>query len=136
MERALVCLVNRERAQRGLWRLRSSPRLHRAARDHAGDMVRRRYFSHVSARRGSRTVRQRVARTGYFRRARHRRAAETLAWQRDRHARRIVRTWMRSPTHRGVLLSRRYRDIGVAAVRGNPLGGRGMTVAGVFARRR
>src|SRR5260221_3614602 len=43
---AAACLVNQERTKRGLQPLRVNRRLTRAAAAHAGDMVRRGYFSH------------------------------------------------------------------------------------------
>jgi uncharacterized protein YkwD len=32
----------------------------------------------------------------------------------------VVRAWMHSPLHRKYLLKRRFRDLGVATVRGTP----------------
>lgn len=49
---------------------------------------------------------------------------ETLAWGSGPRGapRAIVAAWLRSPPHRAVLLSRRYREIGLAAVPGSPRG--------------
>lgn len=44
---SVLCLINRERAGRGLAALRSSAALASAAASHSGDMVSRRYFQHV-----------------------------------------------------------------------------------------
>src|SRR5919197_226530 len=49
LRRALRCIVNAERWSRGLRPLRRSRRLATAARMHAADMVRRRYFAHERA---------------------------------------------------------------------------------------
>src|SRR5689334_13978686 len=46
--RALRCVVAAERAQHGLPAWQPNRRLARAARGHARDMVRRRYFGHAS----------------------------------------------------------------------------------------
>lgn len=46
-------LVNRERTQRGLTALKPDPILARAAQSHADDMLRRRYFDHVSPEGGT-----------------------------------------------------------------------------------
>src|SRR4051812_40447919 len=45
---ATLCLLNAERTERGLRPLKLNRRLSRAATAHAGDMVRRDYFSHDS----------------------------------------------------------------------------------------
>ncbi|MEJ7818499.1 MAG: CAP domain-containing protein, partial [Thermoleophilaceae bacterium] len=48
LESSTVCLLNRERASRGLRALRVNRRLSAAAQRHTDDMVRRRYFAHNS----------------------------------------------------------------------------------------
>ena len=52
------------------------------------------------------------------------RVGEVLLWSRGEQltAARAVQLWMGSPTHRRILLSRRYRDIGAGPVPGAPLG--------------
>lgn len=113
LARAAVCLINRRRVARGLRKLRLNPRLSRAARRHTRDMVRRRYFSHVS--RGGADVADRLRRSGYIRPNSSWAVGENLAWGSGRRAtpRQIVRGWMRSPGHRQNMLSRRFREIGV-----------------------
>ena len=119
LARAALCLVNRERRRRGLRALRTNRRLKSAAFRHARDMVARSYFAHRSP--GGGNVVDRLRRSGYL----HGRGAfvgETLAWGRGSSGtpRAIVAAWLRSPPHRAVLLSRRYREIGLAAVPGSP----------------
>ena len=63
--RATLCLLNQERASRGLRKLRSDARLRRAADRHAGDMVARRYFAHESKSGASFVTR--IKRTGWTR---------------------------------------------------------------------
>jgi uncharacterized protein YkwD len=46
MDRAVVCLVNKQRTSRGLPRLRSNPRLNHSAQAWTNEMVRNRDFSH------------------------------------------------------------------------------------------
>ena len=75
---AVLCLVNRERAQRGRRSLRASSPLGAAATRHSLDMVARKFFSHVGSDGSS--LRQRVARTGYTRGAASALVGETLAW--------------------------------------------------------
>ena len=119
LARATSCLVNRERRRRGLRQLRPERRLGVAARRHARDMVKRSYFAHRSP--GGATVTDRLRDSGYLR-GRGAFVAETLAWGSARRAapRAIVAAWLKSPPHRAVILSRRYREIGMAAVVGSP----------------
>jgi uncharacterized protein YkwD len=121
LARAAFCLVNRERRRRGLRALRSERRLKLAAGRHARDMVARSYFAHRSP--GGRDVVDRLRSAGYLR-GQGAFVGETLAWGRGAHGTplAIVAAWMRSPPHRAVLLSRRYRQIGLAAVSGSPRG--------------
>lgn len=136
--RTTVCLVNRERSSRGLRRVRLNGRLSKAAARHAKDMVRRDYFSHVSPS-GS-TFLQRIKRTGYLGGARAWTAGENLARGFGGLAtpRSIVRSWMKSPTHRANILNGRFREVGIAVVRGAPgsSGGSGATYVSTFGFRR
>lgn len=124
---ATLCLVNAERRRRGLRPLRYDRRLAKAASRHARDMVRNRYFSHDSP--DGRDFVERIMRTRYVR---SRRGGwvlgENLAWGSGSLAspRAIVRAWMRSPGHRRNVLNRRFREIGVAFVRGAPVRGAGL----------
>lgn len=121
LERAALCLVNRERRRRGLRALRPERRLKLAAGRHARDMVARSYFAHRSP--GGRNVVDRLRRAGYLR-GQSAFIGETLAWGSGVRGTpvAIVTAWMRSRPHRAVLLSRRYREIGLAAVPGSPRG--------------
>ena len=71
---ALLCLVNRERATRGLGAMRTSDKLATAAKSHSGDMVAGKFFSHTGP--DGDDVSQRVSRTGYPWTA----VAETMAY--------------------------------------------------------
>jgi uncharacterized protein YkwD len=132
-ERAILCLVNRQRARYGLRRLRSRRTLAVAAERHARDMARHNYFAHYG-RNGS-SPRSRVRRAGY----RCKTVGENLAYGRGHPGTPagIVAMWMASPPHRQTMLSPRVRDLGVGAVRGVPRPGfrGGVTVAAEFARR-
>jgi uncharacterized protein YkwD len=133
---ALVCEIQRVRARRGAGRLRPAARLDRAARRHAADMVRRRYFSHVTP--GGLDPGDRVRRSGYPGRCAWR-IGEVLAWGAGRRstARATVRAWLRSPPHRRILLSGRYQDLGIAMRAGTPVGRyrSGVTAAAVLGAR-
>lgn len=126
VERAIVCMVNRVRRRAGLRPLRVNRCLDRLADRHARDMVARRYFAHSSA--GGRSLAQRARTFGYRARGRGWLVGENLAWGTGRasRARWVVRAWMRSPSHRRNILTRAFRDVGVAAVRGTPNGTRGL----------
>jgi uncharacterized protein YkwD len=121
LARAAVCLINHERRARGLRRLRLNPRLSRAATAHSRDMVRRRYFDHVS--RKGRDVVDRLHRTGYLGRAGSWMVGENLAWGSERRGtpRQIVRAWMHSPGHRQNMLNARFREIGIGVSKGSPV---------------
>jgi uncharacterized protein YkwD len=94
--------------------------LARAAERHAADMVRRRYFSHVTL--GGRAPADRLRET-YIPRRRPWAVGETLAWGTSAKStpRSIVGAWLSSPSHRRVILSARYRDIGVGVAFGVPV---------------
>lgn len=122
---ATVCVLNEERASRGLPRLRSQQQLERAAERHARDMVRRRYFSHTTLEGTTFDERLRDYTRG-FRWG----VGETLAWGRRSTSTpaAIVRGWLDSPPHRRVLLGERFRELGVGVAYGLPVAGdRGAT---------
>jgi uncharacterized protein YkwD len=120
MAGATLCLVNAQRTQRGLRPLKANRRLARAAAGHAGDMVRRDYFSHDSLS-GASFV-DRIRRTGYLSGRGAWIVGENLAWgSGDRSSpAAIVRAWMNSPGHRANILQRRFREIGLGLVAGAP----------------
>jgi uncharacterized protein YkwD len=120
-ERALLCLVNRERARAGVRQLRPDACLERAAQGHALEMVRARYFAHDS--RDGRSFEQRILATGYAPRGAHWTLGENLAWGAAPagDAAWVLAAWMRSRGHRANLLRASFRDVGVAAVAGAPV---------------
>jgi uncharacterized protein YkwD len=122
--RRVLCLVNRQRARHGVRRLRADRRLARAARRHARDMARRRYFAHQ--RSGGPSLRARTRRAGF----RGRSTGETIAWGCGSRGspRATVRAWMASPGHRAVLLSGHYGRGGIGIAGRAPVRcGRGKT---------
>jgi uncharacterized protein YkwD len=136
---AFVCEINAARADAGRWPLKSRPALVEAARAHSGDMVERRYFAHESPE--GEGPADRARRAGYMRHADSWRIGEVLLWSRGERltAARAVALWLDSPSHRHVLLSPRYRDLGAAPVPGAPVGDPEVepatTVTVVFGRR-
>lgn len=122
---AARCLVNRVRAAHGLRPFRASGRLQAAAAAYGADMVRRRYFEHVSPE--GRSVADRVRSTGYLTHARAWALGETLGWGTGSLSTpdAIVQAWMNSPPHRAVILSRRFDEAGIGVAIGDPVDGAG-----------
>jgi uncharacterized protein YkwD len=118
---AILCLVNRERARRGIRPLRRHRRLGRAAARHARDMVRHRYFAHQRA--GGPDLGTRLARAGWRGSA----AGETIAYGCGGSGtpRAAVRGWMASPGHNAILLSGHYGLAGPGVAKRAPVSCRG-----------
>lgn len=116
LAKSAVCLLNKQRARRGLRKLRLNARLSKAARRHTVDMVNRNYFGHVS--KSGTDVVDRLARTGYMRGARNWTVGENLAWGSGTRStpREIVAAWMKSAGHRANILQRRFREVGIGVV--------------------
>jgi uncharacterized protein YkwD len=119
-ERELVREINRVRKAHKLPSLKIDPVLHRAARSHSRDMLKRDYFAHGDF--GARM--QRFKATGP-------RLGENLAWGSGSHgtAARFVQMWLKSPGHRANLLRPGYRRIGVGIAAGTFSGAPGATIA-------
>jgi uncharacterized protein YkwD len=134
MAEATLCLVNGERADRGLAPLSGNARLADAATAYAQDLVAGQYFSHTG-RDGS-GVLERIKRSGYVPRGAAYVLGENLAWGSGALATpgAIVNAWMNSPGHRDNILNPDFREMGVGVVRGNPRSadGRGATYATEF----
>lgn len=116
---ATVCLINRERTQRGLPGLRLNGLLSAASLEHSQDMVRRRYFEHTSL--DGRTVGDRLRAVGYGR-GTSVSAGENIAYgySRESTPAAIVRLWMKSPGHREDILRPAFTEIGIGIVTGAP----------------
>lgn len=100
----LLAEINEARAAYELPRLERSKSLSRSSRSYAQWMARSNYFGHSRRISASRRFRY---------------LGETLGRCSCRRydARWLVGAWLRSPTHRRVLLSRRYRYVGAGSVR-------------------
>jgi uncharacterized protein YkwD len=130
---AFACLIDGVRQERGLGTLRFDARLGAAAREHADDMVDRRYFAHVTPGGANATARLKqegwpgAKANGWW-------AGEILALG-DGEAstpRRIVAAWLTSPPHRAILLSAKPTRVGIGVARDTPDGEHpadGVTVA-------
>jgi uncharacterized protein YkwD len=132
---ATLCLLNRERARRGLPRLHAHRSLRHAAAKYARLMVDRRFFAHVSP--AGTTMAQRIKRTRYLQRTRAWSLGENIAWGSGGAATpaRIVSAWMHSAGHRANILNRSFREIGIGVAVGAPTGGAGATYVNEFGRR-
>ena len=128
---ATLCLLNVERRQHHLRRLRHNRKLALAGRRHARDMVNKGYFSH-DAPSGQNFV-ERIMKTDYVPASAAWRLGENLAWgdKQESTPRAIVRAWMASPGHRHNILTRGFREIGIAIVVGAPVDG--VTQAATYA---
>jgi uncharacterized protein YkwD len=137
---AVVCEINAARAAAGRGPVHSRASLADAAVAHSSDMVGRHFFAHESPEGDGPADRAR--RAGYMRHARTWRIGEVLVWTRGRTltAAHAVDLWLESPTHRRIMLSPHYRDVGAGLVAGAPLGDPSLepatTLTVVFGRRR
>ncbi len=100
-ENAILRAMNKVRAQHGLATLRVDSALARAADAHSAAMLRTGVFSHGS-------VHARLRRY-----TRKRTVGETLAWLSRCNSRKVVQMWLNSAAHRQILLSRKFRNVGV-----------------------
>jgi uncharacterized protein YkwD len=101
-ETSIIRAINDARAAHDLARLSGSRGLARAADAHSASMARTHSIAHGSYR------------TRVRRYVRSRRVGENVAWVSRCDAAAVVRMWLRSATHRRVILSRSFRRIGVA----------------------
>jgi uncharacterized protein YkwD len=111
---AVLCLINRERAEHGESPLESSGQLEQAAEAHSREMVAEDYFEHVSP--AGETPVDRIRTTGYISSPDVGYViGENLAWGTLELAtpQAIVEAWISSPKHLANILETRYRDTGI-----------------------
>ena len=120
---AMLCLLNAERASRGLRQLRSSGQLRQAATAYSRKMVRERFFDHVCPE-GS-TMQSRIRKgTGYLSRdVKDWALGENLGWGSGAKStpQAMVRMWMAWAGHRDNILNERFRHIGIGSATGPPV---------------
>lgn len=123
IEREVIKLTNAERTKRGLKPLKSNRKLHEAAEMHSEYMLENRYLGHYGPS-GSEPW-DRTELVGYSSRG----VGENVFHYPYKHkrpdrrtARLLVKGWMESSGHRKNILSREFKDIGVAVVRRLPKG--------------
>ena len=129
---SVLCLLNAQRAARGLRPLKMNRRLSRAALAHAKNMVTRHYFSHNGP---DGTPLSRIRKAGYIPRVGLWTVGENLAWGTgiSASAGQIMTAWMNSPEHKANILTRSYKEIGIGIVAAPPTSaGPGATYATTF----
>jgi uncharacterized protein YkwD len=112
---AVLCLINRERAQNGELPLREDPKLDASAEAHVQDMLAKDYFEHISPGGSTPVDRDRESRyipsasVGYV-------VGENLAWGTLSLStpQAIVAAWIASPGHLANIVESQYRDTGIA----------------------
>ncbi len=119
---ATLCLLNEQRADHGLKAFNASTTLDRAADDYAADMVKRRFFDHVSP--GGGTMMDRIKAAGWVPVGSWS-AGENIAWGSGSLATpaSIVDGWMHSGGHRANILNGGFTQIGIGIAAGAPQAG-------------
>ena len=113
-EADIVRRMNAIRTARGLRPLRVSRQLSAAAAYHTNQMGLRGFFEHESA--NGADFWKRIERFYPSRRARSWSVGENILWgSPEISASTAVREWMQSPPHRGNILSREWREVGLGA---------------------
>jgi uncharacterized protein YkwD len=125
--RATLCLLNAQRAAKGLRPVVPNGVLRRSAVRYANAMVAGQFFSHVSP--SGETLGRRMTR--YVRGANGWAYGENLAWGSGVRATpaQIMKAWMNSPGHRANILSGRWRHIGIGIAPGAPVAGVGQAAS-------
>jgi uncharacterized protein YkwD len=111
---AVVCLINRERAQNGVSPLKLSSQLDQAAEAHSQELIAEDYFAHISP--SGETPVDRIRGTGYIPGPSVGYViGENLAWGTYGLAtpQAIVGAWTASPEHLANILEGQYRETGV-----------------------
>jgi uncharacterized protein YkwD len=122
LEADIVGRMNAQRGARGLRPFRVSRGLTVAAEYHSREMGLFGFFEHHSKNGGS--FWRRIARFYPSRNYRYWSVGENILWEApDSSAPSAVHEWMMSPPHRDNILTREYREVGVAAVHYNSAGG-------------
>lgn len=110
LEGSIAAVMNTVRAGSKARALSVSPSLTRAARQHAKSMGRDGYFSHSSANGASLTRRLDAYYPSPL-------VGETILWATGSVTpEQVITAWLASPSHRRVLLARRWHEIGIAVI--------------------
>jgi uncharacterized protein YkwD len=115
-EASMLKLINNARKSRGLATVKIVASLDRAALLHSRDMIAHDYFSHSS--RGGATVAGRARNAGYPTSGCSLGEVIALGSSYKGTPSSIFKSWMRSSSHRQIILTKRWRDAGVGCARG------------------
>jgi len=119
-EKQLLGLINKARARRNLPKLRVNAKLERASRAHSAQMIGKDYFSHNSA--NGESFSKRLIRFGYKQSGcTYWTAGENIAYGVGLAGtpQAIFKAWMKSKGHKAVILTKRFRDVGVGRAKGD-----------------
>lgn len=119
----VICLVNKERRERGIRRLSRKDTVGAAARHHTKQMKRRGCFSHTCP--GERDLSGRLHRSRYLPCNCSWSAGENIATGKGGGGspRAVFKKWMASSTHRAHILRGSYEHVGVGFLHGSPWSG-------------
>ncbi len=116
-EKMALDLINKQRTKRGLCSLKLNDALTSAARAHSSEMGSRQFFSHSSS--NGESFAARISRFGYSRSGyRSWMVGENIYWGAGLYGTAVaaVDGWMHSASHRAVILTPGFREIGIGAV--------------------
>jgi uncharacterized protein YkwD len=115
LEQGVLANINAFRRDHGLAPLQMSAKLSAAARSHSAEMAQRGYFSHDSANGSS--FDRRISRYYPLKGAHYWSVGENLLWSSPSvDASGALTMWINSPEHRKILLTGRWREVGLSAV--------------------
>jgi uncharacterized protein YkwD len=133
-ESTMLRLINHARASRGLSTVKTVSSLDRAALLHSRDMIAHDYFSHTS--RGGAQLVGRARSAGYPTNGSSLGEVIALGSSSKGTPESMFRGWMSSSGHRRIVLTKRWRDVGLGCARGTYKGYSGVVVFTVdFGRR-
>jgi uncharacterized protein YkwD len=116
IRRAVICLINRRRDNRGSDPLQPKATLRNTSQEHAQLMVEEDCFEHRCP--GEDGLAKRIRDSGYLRGAENWRYAESLGCAQTPRA--MVHLWLQERFDRRNILGRGYEDIGLGVVKGAP----------------
>lgn len=119
-ETAMLQLINKARTSRGLAPVRLQTALDQAALAHSREMLARDYVSHTSwsgVSMGTRLARAGYSRTGWSSWS----VGEVIGWGKGALGtpQAVFSSWMKSSGHRAVILTARWRDVGIGCAGGS-----------------
>lgn len=110
MEKEVLALVNKVRAENGLSALTWADDLANVARAHSRDMINRNFFSHTNP--DGLSPFDRLKNSGIS----YKTAAENIAYG-QKTAEAVMNSWMNSSGHRANILNKNVKEIGIGAVK-------------------